>query len=181
MRGKLPPTPEEVEQMKREEEERERAIAEAEEAARKRTRWKRMFSREKKGAVDAAIEKPRSGVVPRFEDRDPVAARGGLVRTFARRRPGEAWRGHTGWVNHVTFSNKGRRIASASCDHTIRLWNPWSGQPRAVLRGHTDWVMNCTFSKDDKTLVSASKIDQFAYGILQQGHRCMCCEVIGTL
>ena len=154
MRGRLPPTDEEIEAQRREEEERATALAMADEAARRRTRWSRMFSRDKNKVKSANA--PRSALPPRFEDRDPVAARGGLVRTFAVRREGTAWSGHTGWVNHVCFSNKGRRIASASCDQTIRLWNPWTGNVRAVLRGHTDWVMHCVFSRDDKTLVSAS-------------------------
>lgn len=125
--------------------------------AKQRNQWN-LFRRKKKASNknDDDEANRRSAVVPKFEDKDPIAARGGLIRTFAVRRSGEANHGHTGWINHVCFSNSGRRVASASCDHTIRLWNPKNGKRRAVLVGHKDWVMHCGFSTDDKTLISAS-------------------------
>ena len=153
-RGQPPPIPETPdEELLRLAAEKEGALKKAAEIARERNRWK--IFRKKKSTTEN-VDARRSAIVPRFEDRDPIAARGGLIRTFSVRRSGQAWLGHTSWVNHVCFSNSGRRIASASCDHTIRLWNPRNGQRRAVLIGHTDWVMHCAFSADDTTVISAS-------------------------
>jgi len=147
----IPETPEE--ERIRLETERNLALKKAKAIAKERNKW-RIFRKTKKGNNET--KSVRSAIKPRFEDRDPIAARGGLVRTFCVRKTGQAWLGHTGWVNHVCFSHSGRRVASASCDHTIRLWNPTNGKRRAVLVGHTDWVMHCTFSLDDKTIISGS-------------------------
>jgi WD40 repeat protein len=156
-RGQPPPIPETpAEEQFRLALERKLALEKAAAIAKERNRWN-LFRKKRTGAQgDEKQGHMRSAIVPRYEDTDPIAARGGLIRTFAVRKTGEAFLGHTGWVNHVCFSNSGRRVASASCDHTIRLWNPKNGQRRAVLVGHTDWVMHCAFSSDDKTIISAS-------------------------
>jgi WD40 repeat protein len=150
----IPETPEEEEI--RLEAERTLALEKAEAIAKERNKWRFFRKKKKEKNNNLEINAMRSAIEPRFEDTDPIAARGGLIRTFSVRKTGEAWLGHTGWVNHVCFSNSGRRVASASCDHTIRLWNPSNGKRRAVLVGHTDWVMHCTFSADDKTILSSS-------------------------
>jgi WD40 repeat protein len=55
----------------------------------------------------------------------------------------------------VAFSPEGKRLASASTDKTVRLWDE-QGQEVAVLRGHTDAVRHVSFSPDGKRLASAS-------------------------
>ena len=65
------------------------------------------------------------------------------------------WYGHTGWINMVKYSNSGRRVASCSVDHKIKLWKPKDGTLIATFVGHTDWVMSVTWSPDDKRLISA--------------------------
>ena len=49
------------------------------------------------------------------------------------------------------------RIASGSCDNTLRLWDADTGQPIGdPLTGHTDAVYSVAFSPDGKRIVSGS-------------------------
>ena len=64
--------------------------------------------------------------------------------------------GHSDYVNAVTFSLDGKTLASASSDHTIRLWDAATGAHQKTLEGHSNYVNAVTFSPDGKTLASAS-------------------------
>jgi WD40 repeat protein len=65
--------------------------------------------------------------------------------------------GHTGEVRSVAFSRGGRRLASASEDGTVKVWNTETGQEEHTLRGHTRGVTSVVFSPDDRLLASASQ------------------------
>jgi WD40 repeat protein/serine/threonine protein kinase len=63
---------------------------------------------------------------------------------------------HTGEVWSVAFSPDGSRLASASGDKTIKIWDTASGRELRTLEGHLDEVWSVAFSPDGNRLASAS-------------------------
>jgi WD40 repeat protein len=64
--------------------------------------------------------------------------------------------GHRHVVYQIAFSPDGKRIASASWDKTIKVWDSVTGQEAFTLSGHTDAVYSVAFSPDRKHLASGS-------------------------
>jgi WD40 repeat protein len=64
--------------------------------------------------------------------------------------------GHTALVASVAFSPDGLRLASASYDGTVKVWDSATGQESLTLKGHTGEVNSVTFSPDGQRLASAS-------------------------
>ena len=56
----------------------------------------------------------------------------------------------------IAFNSSNETIASASNDHTIKLWNLKTGQSYRTIQGHKNRVDFVTFSNDGKILVSSS-------------------------
>jgi WD40 repeat protein len=64
--------------------------------------------------------------------------------------------GHSGSVNSVAFSHDSARLASASRDSTVKIWDASSGKCLQTLKGHNYSVDSVAFSHDSARLASAS-------------------------
>lgn len=63
--------------------------------------------------------------------------------------------GHKGKACAIAFSARGGRLAIASSDHVVRLFEINGEQPFARLEGHTDRVLAVAFSPDGTLLATA--------------------------
>jgi WD40 repeat protein len=64
--------------------------------------------------------------------------------------------GHSNGVTSVAFSHDSARLASASYDKTVKIWDVSNGACLHTLEGHSDWVNSVAFSHDSARLASAS-------------------------
>ncbi len=68
------------------------------------------------------------------------------------------YRGHNSWIRSVAWSPQNVRIASASEDSTVQIWEPLNkGHVVATYNGHNDLVHTVLWSPDGSKLASASK------------------------
>jgi WD40 repeat protein/serine/threonine protein kinase len=66
------------------------------------------------------------------------------------------FRGHTDAVVAVAWSSDGSRLASASVDKTVKIWDVQTGEEVLSLQGYTGAVGGMAFSPDGTRLASAS-------------------------
>jgi WD40 repeat protein len=64
-------------------------------------------------------------------------------------------RGHHAAVYAVAFRPDGERLASASFDHTIKIWDVNAGRVVRTFLGHEDKVLALAYSADGRQLASA--------------------------
>jgi len=77
------------------------------------------------------------------------------IWTSGSAEPDAVLEGHTAPIAALAVSPDGATLASASWDHTVRLWPLAGGVPR-VLDGHMQNVNGLAFAPDGRTLVSVS-------------------------
>src|SRR5579864_6994353 len=62
--------------------------------------------------------------------------------------------GHDKAVRWLAYSPDGKTLASASMDHTIKLWDAASGKELKTLKGHKQSVRCVAYSPDGNTIAS---------------------------
>jgi cytochrome c len=77
------------------------------------------------------------------------------IWTFGKTEPDAVLEGHTAPIVALAVSPQGAMLASASWDHTVRLWPLAGGAPR-VLDEHTQNVNGVVFTADGRALISVS-------------------------
>ncbi len=65
------------------------------------------------------------------------------------------YQGHSDYVSAVAWSPDGKRIASASGDHTVQVWDAAGGGHVYIYHGHTSDVSTLAWSPDGKYIASA--------------------------
>jgi cytochrome c len=75
------------------------------------------------------------------------------IWTAGKPEPDAVLEGHSAPIAALAASPDGNTLASASWDHTVRLWPLAGGAPR-VLEGHTQNVNGVAFAPDGRKLIS---------------------------
>jgi WD40 repeat protein len=64
--------------------------------------------------------------------------------------------GHSNRVTSIAFSPDGRRLASASWDGTVKIWDVEASQELVTLKGHSEKVTCVAYSPDGRCVSSSS-------------------------
>jgi cytochrome c len=77
------------------------------------------------------------------------------IWTPGKQKPDTVLNGHTGPIVGLAVSPDGKTLASASWDHTVRLWPLAGGGVGRVLKGNAQNVNGVAFSPNGKQVISA--------------------------
>jgi WD40 repeat protein len=76
--------------------------------------------------------------------------------------------GHGDWVESVAWSPDGKRLATVSSDHTVKVWDAETGKELLTLSGYSGSVYVVARSPDGERLATASEdgtVQVYAIGI----------------
>ncbi|PAQ11455.1 hypothetical protein CIT26_05600 [Mesorhizobium temperatum] len=65
--------------------------------------------------------------------------------------------GHERSITGAAFSPDGQLVATASLDHTARIWSVKDGRTVAILKGHSNELTTVSFSQDGRSVLTASR------------------------
>jgi WD40 repeat protein len=112
-------------------------------------------------ALDAVLDS-RLGALPHWREQPPVAAKSNARLTNRWDPPDlpssavhRILVGHNASVSGVAWSLDGTRLATASSDHTARIWDPTTGREIRVL-SHSNNVYAAAWSPDGTRLATTS-------------------------
>jgi WD40 repeat protein len=113
--------------------------------------WQQLTVTRPDGNVVAQVGSASGGEASRSKEYSSSAV---VIREMASGRVIHTLTGHSAEVVSLTFSPDGRRLATASFDRTIKLWDVQTGQDVFTLRGHTAGLVCLAFSPDGNEIVS---------------------------
>src|SRR5438876_3032510 len=120
------------------------------------TRWireRRMLAFSRDGrSIFAARNTLRNGSIFALESWDE--ATGEHLETLPNRDRAPE---HSGTISSLAFAPQAQLLATASWDHSIRLWELGTGKSPQVLYGNRSEVWALTFSQDGRTVISGAK------------------------
>jgi WD40 repeat protein len=115
------------------------------------------IARQALGAIDSDPDYSLLLALAAFEECAPTTlASRALIAALVVSQVRVVLRGHEDVVLRIAWSPDGERLATASGDGTVRIWDADRGSELAVLRGHDDWVRAVMWSPDGRRLVTAS-------------------------
>ncbi len=79
--------------------------------------------------------------------------------------------GHNDVIQTAIFSPDGKRVATASYDRTITLWDVATGKPIRSFTGHNGAILSIAISPDGKLLVSGSADETVKVWDVESGQR----------
>ncbi|MFM2002003.1 MAG: hypothetical protein RI963_1429 [Planctomycetota bacterium] len=79
--------------------------------------------------------------------------------------------GHNDVIQTAIFSPDGKRVATASYDRTITLWEVATGKPVRSFTGHNGAILSIAISPDGKLLVSGSADETVKVWDVESGQR----------